>query len=128
MIILIFLNVISITGNFDFSDDEIFAQQVKEMTHWIKTNTEENEHFMFRYPRVVGLLTNRRGAQFFFNARHRERLPSRIQKYNIRYLINTKDRIEFQVQEFESDKFLLRQVWENDRYRVFEVLYKNIGS
>ena len=146
---LILHNVISVTLVFSFDDDLIYQPTVKEMTAWVKHNTSEQDRFLFREPRVFGLLTGRRGTSFDSYDFSGD-LNQRLKQFSVNYIVFEKMNFHLEDERFNTEmlsrdflggkkhefgvwgtdlfrqqidpkQFAAEQVWENQGFRIMKI-------
>lgn len=120
-VLLLLINVTGIVADIKFNDDELLQPQLQEVFQWVRENVREDEAVMFRYPRELGLYTSRPSVTLWFRNKDRKHLSARVHYYKARYIINDKKRDEFQLEEGRESDVILKQVWENEKYRIFAV-------
>jgi len=147
--LLILHNVICVSRFIAFNDDVIMQPATRQMQEWVRSNTDRNARFMFKDPRVLGLLTDRKGAAFLINAK--DELNQRIRELRIQYLVLEKMSVtddprqfnreifsweilrasnprpawqgtEFLLAQIDPSIITIEQVWENNQFRVFQVV------
>jgi 4-amino-4-deoxy-L-arabinose transferase-like glycosyltransferase len=117
--LFLFINLTNVYLNWKFNDDVLMSNETTELVDWVKTNVAPEEHFMFKRPVVLNLLTGRVGTYFFFSKFEQKQLE-RIKNLDIKYLIVLKNtRLFFY---FSKQPHFFSAVWENEAYQIFKVI------
>ncbi len=124
--IFIVKNLLVIGVNWKFNDDNLYQKETLEMAKWVIDNIPPSQHYMFYKPRALRLLTNRTGAAFWVYPEDQQHWYRRIKPLNIQYLISDKqlDQVtQYNEVKLPVDNYELtfNKVWENSRYKIFEV-------
>ncbi len=121
-LLLIMSNGVHIYKNYSFNDDVIAQPDTQELIAWIKETTQPEDHFMFQRPRTLTLITDRKFAPFFIYSQDAAKWYQRIERFNIRYLLAFNSSVHKMLSSFPPDYIQLRQVWQNEKYVVLEVV------
>ncbi len=121
MFILIIFNAVSIRNNFSFNDDQVYKPETVELVNWMEKNVLPDEHFMFTFPRALGLLTKRQGVRFWYTPERPDLLPAAIEKYNITYLILFQGDVRVMNFIHGQDSFTAAEVWKNTDFIIYKV-------
>ncbi len=126
LLLILFFNVLNIRMQFSFNDDAIFQNDAVEMMNWVKANTREDEHFLFRRPRVVGLFTDRLGAQLTLVKGYEGKFYWRVRKFSVRWLINDKNIFPFNFEQMSNEEFVFLKVFENRSFEIYKVMRREL--
>ncbi len=123
LMLLICQNIFVTAGRWTFKDDDIYQPETLEMASWVADHVPPTEHYMFRKPRALKLLTNRVGTAYWVYPADEQYWHLRAQRLNVKYFIADKkldglagyDTLTLPVAE---TPWTLTKVWENSRYKI----------
>ncbi len=118
--ICLIVNVYNIYFNRNFNDSVLTRGNV-EMIEWVKNNVSIDEHFMFRRPRFLALMTGRVGAAPLASSQQRGNFDERIATLGIKYIILFKETSVYLLNQLKDDAHF-EVVWENSTFKVFKVI------
>ncbi len=119
-VVVLVANIYDIWIVKDLSDDVITNSQTMEMSHWVRDNLKEDEHYMFFKPRALALLSGRTGTAPWLTQESQETLSQRIKRLGISYIIFPKTTSVIRYSELEGlEKIML--VWENSMYLIYRI-------
>lgn len=151
LVLMILHNTISVTLNYNFDDDAVNRRDFQQLLNWVKTGTGSQDRIMFFKPKALSLFSNRPCANFDVQFDPRS-VATRILDLHIQYVILNKpasgpalDRLYYSDtplaeqtkpllmtmnlgnleirKEIEFQKIRLREIWQNDRFVAFEVVF-----
>ncbi len=120
-VLILLVNIAGIAADIKFNDDELLEPQLQEVFQWVRDNAGGDEAVMFRYARELGLYTGKPSLTLWFRGTDRRHFSTRAKYFDVRYVINDKKRDEFQLEEGSEGGVILKKIWENEKYRIFEV-------
>jgi hypothetical protein len=115
------LNVIGITLNLGFNDDEIKKPATQELIRWMKTHMKEDEVFMFIHARAMCLFTDRKGVLPRYYPWDKKFLVEHMQRYRVAYYIKFNDRLQPPIETAYRCDFEFRPLWSNASFSVYAV-------
>ncbi len=128
IIVFNFLNIVTI---FNFNDDVFRRKENKQLFEWVVQNISSDKHYLFDYERVMALKTGRIGTSLRAILIEEESIEipdfsKVLNKKDIEYVIfsKLKDQSILSVIGVNKnvDQYGLKFLWENDLYRIFQVI------
>jgi len=120
--LLILHNCFSIAIGCRMNDDEINQPVNQELFEWVKSNTEQDAHLMFHYPRVMWLFTGRPSTSFFIAPQQRPFLTERLIEHRIDYMIlMPHGRNLHLLKSIDPERIRWEKVWGNSQFAAFRI-------
>ncbi len=116
------LNLYNIVLAFDYNDDVLFRKENQEMFQWVKNSTNDKETYMTWRPRPIALMTGKVGiAPWISHKNPLSQLSYKLDNYNARYIIVSKESDKFLIDICENQKDFSDLVWENATFKIYKV-------
>ena len=125
LLVLIALNVMNMTANFRFNDDDLLKKENQELFQWVRKNVREDEHYIFHHPRVMALMTKKIGTALWVILQDGpmivEKMIEHLEKYDIDYCIMTNGIDDRFAQTLVENPQQAQLVWQNLLYKIYRL-------
>jgi len=111
-------NVVATAAVWNFDDDDVHRPQTLELMAWIRTNVNQDEHYMFHNSRAAALFTGRTGK---FLPQKPEDVLAECRERQIRWVMLSEKWAGDLINSLRSSPEF-REVWRNATFHVFEFL------